>query len=529
MAPLKRAKGLLLACIGLNMLRLALVCSAAGSTLAVSTPNGPLVKALIPNWLNDYDYAKAGTGGDDNGNDNNEESSDDDERYNSRGNLVVSKSNKMTSDDVKSFVAGLLKTSKARWTDLNGSKKDAGDSKRLGNLIDLWWYEQTYPHKRRGAVNTKKNMNKMGMQFSSDQWSREILESIDLQCKHSKKCFGRFLLQKASKIRNATYHHEKDHGRDHSVRVHAERSPKLQYLQTIMTSRYGIYQPQTVRDYMMPEIHNDLAHAFKSYATTHDRKMLKAPEADAVVHYRVGDALLNEPPIHPASIAKALASLTPKPKTIEVLDGGFSFKPDKPESTKFSVWLLKLLSDEILAVLPDAKIFMPTAKSVRQASVDEDWAKLVNAKMMVAGAGSFGLSAAIARNHSDTHKQTRTPAYWHGVFPCTAEHYEVDEVWQRKNTPKTQAQVENWSLEKAVATADKSTQQPESDHEMHQSGRWRMFGYECSCETDDGTTPHKRDLNDLRLPVKCRHLNTMAELKAKPASKEGDDSDDDDA
>lgn len=512
------------------MLRLALVCSVAGSTLAVGDRGGAVVKALIPNWLNDFDYAAKSDGDDD---DNKEESNDDDERFNSHGNLIVTKSSRMSGDDVKAMVSGIMKSSKDRWADLSSGKKDAGNSMRLGNLIDLWWYEQTFPHKRRGYDVGKQKMNTMGMQFTGEQWSREILESIDLQCKHSKKCFGRYLLQKASKIRNATYHHEKDHGRDRAVRLHAERSPKLQYLQTIMTSRYGIYQPQTVRDYMLPEMHNDLSHAFKTYATQHDRKLLNAPEADAVVHFRLGDALNNEPSIHPASIAKALASLNPKPKTIEVLDGGFSFKPDKPGNTKLSVWLLKLLSDEILTVLPDAKIFMPTAKSVRSASVDEDWAKLVNAKMMVAGAGSFGLSAAIARNHSDPAKQTRTPAYWHGVFPCTAEHYEVDEVWQRKNMPKTKEQVENWNLAASIKDADKSTQQPESDHEMHQSGRWRMFNYECSCAADDGSQVQKFDPTDLRPKKACKHLNTMAELKAKPpeSKKGGDDdsSDDDDA
>ena len=79
----------------------------------------------------------------------------------------------------------------------------------------------------------------------------------------------------------------------------------------------------------------------------------------------------------------------------------------------------------------------------------------------VAGAGSFGFSAALARNHSDTTMQTRTPAYWHGIFPCTARRRDVifsDEQTDDETNPH---------------------QIPTERRLMHESGRWRLFGYDC--------------------------------------------------
>ena len=74
--------------------------------------------------------------------------------------------------------------------------------------------------------------------------------------------------------------------------------------------------------------------AFRTYATEHDPALLEPPKADAIVHYRVGDVLVNEPPILPHSIAKALASFSPQPKSIEVLNGGFQSTALTGESLK---------------------------------------------------------------------------------------------------------------------------------------------------------------------------------------------------
>ena len=154
----------------------------------------------------------------------------------------------------------------------------------------------------------------------------------------------------------------------------------------------------------MPEVAQDIMKEFNTYASGQDPQLLKAPHADAVVHYRVGDVLSNEAPIHPRSIAKALASLSPQPTTIEVLNGGFKFGQGRNFEQRLglalsSVKILRMLSDEILKALPNATIKMPTIHSAKLSTVDEDWAKLVTAKSTVrvrlpAGARSIALLSA---------------------------------------------------------------------------------------------------------------------------------------
>ena len=132
-----------------------------------------------------------------------------------------------------------------------------------------------------------------------------------------------------------------------------------------------------------------------------------------------------------------------------------------------------MLSDEIFKLLPNASVTMPTANSVTRFSVDQDFAKLVNAKSMVSGSGSFGLAAAAARDHSNPIMQTRTAAYWQGIFPCSATKYDVDSYFDHGvNT----------------TVKDMSTQQPAERHVMHASGRWRLFPYHCMLQ-DETTTP----------------------------------------
>jgi hypothetical protein len=375
------------------MLRASVVCSAIGSTLAVSVEDRHEKGALIPAWLQDFDVdddrpraasvqLDFGLGV--------QSLSDADARFTNRKGLLLTKEEPMTAEDVKWFVKSLTKGGKDDQDDVDDlhdielagyQLDDKGNSVRLGNGIDLWWYELNFPRQQRGVAALGRSGG--GMNFSPANWKQEFFATYDFQCKHTKKCFGRYLAEEASKIQWATTSGDPDCCVARYARLRAEQSPKLQHLQAIMTSRYALYQPHTVRDYMLPEMHDDLLRAFQAYATKYDATLLEPPAAEAVVHYRVGDALDNEPPMHPRSIAQALALLSPQPKTIEVLNGGFNFQPHNPASIKFSVWLLKLLSDEILKVMPHAKVTLPTAASIKASSVDQDWAKLVNAKMMV--------------------------------------------------------------------------------------------------------------------------------------------------
>ena len=79
--------------------------------------------------------------------------------------------------------------------------------------------------------------------------------------------------------------------------------------------------------------------------------------------------------------------------------------------------------------------------------------------------GSFGFAAALTRNHSDPSKQTRTPAYWHGILACSClSHHIADGEFDGQTE----------------ATADWSLQQPAERRMMHESGRWQLFPYECT-------------------------------------------------
>jgi hypothetical protein len=350
-----------------------------------------------------------------------------DEQQNPTG-LKVSKSRPMTLDDVHAFEDA------PGTADPTRVKDDAGNSARLGNLIDLWWYELTFPNVPRqlasedmvyGQYERIIDQPRNTLYSFTNDFGWETRTVFSTQCPVSKKCFGRYLWRT---VRPGTEPNIKVKSLHPDARLSANMSDRFEKLKPIMHFDYAMYRADVVRDYMVPALTHDVAAAFHAYATENAPELLQPPTHDAVVHYRLGDALRNELPIAPESIAAALASLNPQPKTIEVLSGGFNFGGNATLAlpkirTRASAHFLKLLADAILKVLPDAQVTMPTRKSAATSTIDGDWAKLVQAKSMVAGAGSFGLSAAAARDHSDPTKQTRTPAYFNGIYPCSMSHY----------------------------------------------------------------------------------------------------------
>ena len=462
------------------MLRTLALCSALVTVAAVSTvtdpeqadgrhllpvdtvTTSPVYLALVPDWLQAYEPSD----GDLDVHEQNVElfGKDAARRYGPDG-LTLTRDQPMSDADVKSFVKAISKNGQGLPDDADENAaednmvqladSDAGTSLRLGNVIDMWWYQQNFPTHTRGDANLTSHLETIGGLYSGREdvnWPYEADKCFAKQCPKTKHCFGHWLGSQMKVFNEETA-------------SRSARNLRLAQARDLLDDRYGVYLPHTVKDLMLPEIHNDLRKAVETYAKQ-DPQLLVEPKAEAVVHYRVGDTLDNEPPMHPRSLARALASLTPQPKTIELLNGGFNFgaSDHKGLTIKFSVWLLKQLSDEIFKVLPDATVTMPTMASVKRSSVDQDWAKLVNAKSMVCGAGSFGFSAALARDHTVPTTQTRTPAYWHGIFPCTATHYDVDSYYDHGiNT----------------GVKDLSTQQPVERHVMHESGRWRLFPYDC--------------------------------------------------
>lgn len=373
------------------MLRASVLCVALGVSAAVEPAPGHATHALTPAGKETRKIKSSITLGAAVG-----EGANDDQswRYTPEGFLKLTKDHPMTLSDVQSFVRAFTKSGKAKpdnvsdivqWDELNND--DSQNSVRLGNVIDLWFYETTFPTMPRGGLETKNNSGKLDfMMLGYDDWYRERFEAVITNCPETKRCFGRWLLQQATKVVNETRDSLAESGswEGPAIRLRAAGNPRLMKAQEILSNRYGIYQPHTVKDLIMPELHGDLSKAFTKYATENDPGLLNVTSwAEAVVHYRLGDALDNEPPIHPKSIAWALASLSPQPKTIEVLNGGFNFKPSKADTIRYSAWMLKMLSDEIFKLLPDAKVTMPTDRSLRKTTVDQDWAKLLHAKSLV--------------------------------------------------------------------------------------------------------------------------------------------------
>jgi hypothetical protein len=356
-------------------------------------------------------------------------------QWNSLG-LTVSKARPMTQADVHAFEDAPSLADKNR--------SDAGSSGRLGNLIDIWWHELNFPNVSRQLANEEGVPGQYDaivdiprntfFTYTTDfGWERRA--TFANQCPNSGKCFGLYLVRTVRPSAQALRPDNiKVIPQQPDARIHAEMHDRFEKLKPGMYYDYAIYRPNVVREYMIPGLTHDLSTAFHNYATENAPELLEPPAHDAVVHYRLGDALRNELPIAPESIAAALASLDPQPKTIEVLSGGFNFGGTAgltlPKArARASAHILKLLSDEILKVLPDAQVTMPTRRSLDTSTIDGDWAKLVTAKSMVAGAGSFGLSAAAARNHSDPTKQTRTAAYYSGIYPCTKPLIITNNMW----------------------------------------------------------------------------------------------------
>ena len=92
----------------------------------------------------------------------------------------------------------------------------------------------------------------------------------------------------------------------------------------------------------LPSLGNDMRAAAYAYAHERMPRLLRRrrPRADCVVHYRLGDVLINEDYrlISPVSIARAVASITPKPKRIEILGAGLEFECAPRRAWGLSVW-----------------------------------------------------------------------------------------------------------------------------------------------------------------------------------------------
>lgn len=360
------------------------------------------------------------------------------------------------------------------------SSADEGDSARLGNVIDLWWFKWRFggTQRGRGMYNASFIQFMRGYNATFIQgwnFTTERIDSVNKQCMTSKKCFGRHLLSTVypeevktpisltlvgnEYINTSTWW-------DNVPRWKEEELTRLQRVEVMMSGLYGVYIPYVVQQ-MLPEFRDDLSKKFYEYGAKYDQRMIHPPEADCVVHYRLGDAMCNENwwIISPKAVAKAIASLSPQPKVIKLLGSGLAFNlndnahafpfnhPKRGKMVILGQWVLYNLTQEILSVLPDVEIRMPS----EPASADHDWANLVTAKSIVVGSGSFGLTASAVRNYDwvvNNHTlQARSPAYRDGIYPCFG---------------KAGLEFENST---ALGTTSKM--------QMEQHNRWQLYDFEC--------------------------------------------------
>lgn len=106
------------------------------------------------------------------------------------------------------------------------------------------------------------------------------------------------------------------------------------------------------------------------------------------------------------SVAAAVATLEPRPRSIEVLNGGVGHDAgvgDARRARAVSTRLLHDLRRALRAVLPLARVVLDLNAT---STPDEDLLKMASAPSLVVGGGSFGIAGALAARRTS---QVRTP------------------------------------------------------------------------------------------------------------------------
>ncbi len=189
---------------------------------------------------------------------------------------------------------------------------------------------------------------------------------------------------------------------------------------------WGLYNYPTIR-LLMPQLRHDLRAMMREYAkfdSSLAHPIYEGGPSHLVVHYRLGDFVTNSWCISPVDIAETAASLNPS--VIEIMDGGVKHldqvdgyfdTPHRVNRTRQQTALR--ISSELQGDLESAlRAAAPSARIMRSAAttVDADWFRMAHAPMLVTGAGSFAVTAAVA-SHG---QQIRTPAAANLNFPDRA-------------------------------------------------------------------------------------------------------------
>jgi hypothetical protein len=243
------------------------------------------------------------------------------------------------------------------------------DSTRIGNLI-LWWYFGNMP----GWIY--QNLYRDGFEQLGEE-----------QCPGSEKmCFGKYIKEVAQvtplstqKVLELNRYTTQRFLHEHNIRIES-----------------FIFDPITLQ-LVSESFGADLAIATQGYTDTYSLQIHQNGSKHCVVHYRVGDKLKSAGYqnliISPESFAAAVASFTPLPDTIEILNGGINHGNDRLENEEIrKSWdLLEEVRVTIEAEIPSARVIMSTS-----GSADEDWFKIATASMVAFTPSTFALTAALA-------------------------------------------------------------------------------------------------------------------------------------
>lgn len=259
-------------------------------------------------------------------------------------------------------------------------KPPSGRSERLGNIIDSWY-------------------------FASLGVGARIASLLAMSC-NSELSFGRFLATRLG-----------------AVSVSASQAASA-IAEAGRHESWGFYTYPTIRS-LMPQLRHDLRAAMRSYAETYDPSLsaqrYEGGRSHLVLHYRLGDFVTNSWCVPPKDIAAVAASLNPS--VIEIMDGGvrhldqvdgWSQGPHRANRSRLAYAhrvngeLQAKLEAALASAAPNARITRHTS-----ASIDADWFRIAHAPLLVTGAGSFAVTAAIAGHAS----HIRTPAADNLNFP----------------------------------------------------------------------------------------------------------------
>ena len=244
-----------------------------------------------------------------------------------------------------------------------------GNSHRLGNLIDAWYFGSLGSSERRGQFSY---LNQMSSALS----------------------FGRFLSM------------------DASLRTSFD-SNTLAFLTQQADAFWASYHYSNLIQCIEP-FHTALRSQMNVYASSHRPALSDAGPYDCVIHYRVGDFLALGQLIHPESVADACATLDPR--RIGIMDGGMAHNTDDVTKQK-SLQVKEQLKRLLRVKLPLAHI-----EDCPSGDVDLDFFTCANAPSLVTAGGSFAICAAVACKGV-----VRTPACKNTNF-CERGHEEVRQI-----------------------------------------------------------------------------------------------------